>query len=116
MPVKASEEVEVAKEKESRLSARKKAEAVVRVLKGESIDAVSRSLKVPAHLIASWRDEFITAGTRALKIRGTKESDRKELKAAQAKVGELTMKIEILEEFFEKKGLEPPPETSRSSW
>ena len=116
MPAKVSKEVEVDQDKETRLSARKKADAVLRVLRGESVDAISRSLKIPAHLVATWRDEFIAAGTHALKVRNTKEPDRRELRAAQAKVGELTMKIEVLEEFFEKKGLQPPPETSRNSW
>lgn len=116
MPAKVSKEVEVDQEKETRQSARKKADAVLRVLRGESIDAVSRALKVPAHQIASWRDEFIAAGTQALKVRSTRDPDRHELKSAQAKVGELTMKIEVLQEYFEKKGLQPPPETSRSSW
>lgn len=116
MATKVSEEVNVNQEKEARLSARKKADAVIRVLKGESIDAVSRSLNTPAHLIAQWRDEFLAAGTHALKVRTARAEDRRELKAAQAKVGELTMKIEVLEEFFEKKGLGQPPETWRSSW
>lgn len=100
----------------SRLSARRKAEVVVRALRGEDVDAISRELRVPAHQIARWREEFLAAGTAALKARAeARAPDRRHLRAAQAKVGELTMQVEILRELFQKRGLPLPAATQRRS-
>ncbi len=98
----------------SRLSARRKAEVVIRVMRGEEVDALSRELQVPAHQIARWREEFLSAGTDALKARA-RGPDRGRLRAAQAKVGELAMQVEILQELFQKRGLPLPPATRRRS-
>ncbi|CAN5121314.1 hypothetical protein BH20ACT22_BH20ACT22_17680 [soil metagenome] len=43
----------------SRWSASKKADVVVRLLRGESLDALSRELRVEAHRLQAWRDEFL---------------------------------------------------------
>src|SRR3712207_6916163 len=40
-----------------RWSAGKKMDAVLRLLRGESLDALSRELGVEAHRLAAWRDE-----------------------------------------------------------
>ena len=98
----------------SRLSARRKAEVVVRVMRGEDVDLLSRELQVPAHQIARWREEFLSAGTAALKARA-RSPDQGRLRAAQAKVGELAMQVEILQELFQKRGLPLPPATRRRS-
>jgi len=98
----------------SRLSARRKAEVVVRLMRGEEVDALSRELQVPAHHIARWREEFLAAGTDALKARA-RGPDRGRLRAAQAKVGELAMQVEILQDLFQKRGLPLPPATRRRS-
>ena len=98
----------------SRLSARRKAEVVVRALRGEDVDLLSRELRVPAHQIARWREEFLSAGTDALKARA-RGPDRGRLRATQATVGELTMQVEILRELFQKRGLPLPSATRRRS-
>jgi hypothetical protein len=46
-------------EKELRWSLRRKTDAVVRLLRGEDIDTLARELRVEAHRLAAWRDEFV---------------------------------------------------------
>lgn len=55
--------------KEARWTARKKADAVVRLLRGESLDELSRELRVEAHRLQAWRDEFLAGGIEGLKAR-----------------------------------------------
>ena len=78
-----------------RWSSRRKAEVVLRVLRGEDLDALSRELKVTAGAIARWRDEFLAGGQAAVKGRPADERDD-ELARLRAKVGELTMDNELL--------------------
>ncbi len=100
----------------SRLSARRKTEIVLRALRGEDVDALSRELRIEAHRIARWREEFLEAGAAALKARAqARAPDRAALKDAQAKVGQLTMQVEILQELFEKRGLPLPATRQRRS-
>lgn len=83
-----------------RWSAKRKQEVVLRLLKGESLDALSRETGQPAASLSAWRDEFLEAGQAGLKRRSDDpkveglERERKEL---QAKVGELLMDKELLE-------------------
>jgi len=49
-----------------RFSARRKTEAVIRLLRGEDIDTVSRELKVTAATLAGWREEFLAGGQSAV--------------------------------------------------
>ncbi len=100
----------------SRLSARRKTEIVLRVLRGEDVDALSRELRIEAHRIARWREEFLAAGSAALKARAeARAPDRAALRDAQAKVGQLTMQVKILQELFQKRGLPLPATRPRRS-
>ena len=90
--------------KRRRLSAKAKAEAVLRILRGESIETVSREYCVSAATLSQWRDDFIYAGTVALKSRPTDPTEAR-LKEAQAKIGDLTMRLEIAETYLRKKGV-----------
>lgn len=74
----------------SRWSARKKADAVVRLLRGESLDELSRELRVEAHRLQAWRDEFLAGGIEGLKARPLQPEDRR-LRDADGKIGELMM-------------------------
>ena len=70
----------------------------MRLLHGESLDAVSRELGVPVSRIAGWRDEFLQAGKAALKSRPVElaaltEEQRRDM---AAKIGEITMDNELL--------------------
>ena len=52
-----------------RCSARRKTRAILRLLRGEDIDVVSRELGVTAATVSGWRDHFLTGGQAALKTR-----------------------------------------------
>jgi len=85
-----------------RWSAARKTELVLRLLRGEALDGVSRESQVPAHELESWRRVFLEQGTRGLRIRG--EPEERELTLARAKIGELMMRLELAEDLIEKKG------------
>ena len=53
-----------------RWSAGKKTDAVLRLLWGESLEELSRELRVEAHRLAAWRDDFLAAGKHGLKASG----------------------------------------------
>ena len=93
---------------ESRWSARKKADAVVRLLRGESLEELSRELRVEAHRLQAWRDEFVASGIEGLKGTPLAPEDRR-LKEAERKIGELTMETEVLRAVARKRGLQIPP-------
>ncbi len=79
-----------------RWSAGQKERVVLRLLRGESLEVVTREEGVAAHTLAEWREAFLRAGREGLKRRRSEPLER-ELKDARAKVGELTMKLELLE-------------------
>jgi transposase len=78
-----------------RLSAKKKLAAVQRLMRGESLDAVSRDLNVPVHRLSEWRDRVLRSAESALKERERDARDD-EIARLQAKVGEITMANELL--------------------
>jgi transposase len=47
-----------------RWSAQRKTELVLRLLRGEVLDAVSRDSQVPVHELESWRRVFLESGAR----------------------------------------------------
>lgn len=96
-------EQEQAAELPERWSAKAKSEVVLRLLRGEGVEAVSREVQVPAHELEAWRRTFLEAGGEGLKKRYG-EGEARLLKQAQAKVGELAMKLELVEMLLEKKG------------
>src|ERR671917_2550262 len=78
-----------------RWSSRRKMEVVLRALRGEDLDALSRELGVTAGAIAQWREQFLAGGQAAVKSRQADERDD-ELGRLRAKGGELTMENELL--------------------
>src|SRR3989442_13273525 len=85
-----------------RWSAARKTELVMRLLRGEALDAVSRESQVPAHELESWKRVFLEQGTRGLRIRG--EPAERELTLARPKIGELMRRLELAEDLIEKRG------------
>ena len=77
-----------------RWTSARKAEVVLRILRGEDLESLSRELKVTAARLASWRDEFIAAGQTRLKSRPKDHRDE-EIRRLKTKVGELTMDLEL---------------------
>ena len=86
-----------------RWSVQRKTELVLRLLRGEALDAVSRESQIPAHELESWRRVFLETGTRGLKTRA--EPEERDLTLARAKIGELMMRLELAEHLIEKRGL-----------
>jgi len=78
-----------------RFSTRRKTAVVLRLLRGEELDALSRELGVTAATLSQWRDRFLAAGQAALKSRPADERDD-EIHRLQAKVGAITMANELL--------------------
>jgi hypothetical protein len=79
-----------------RMSAKRKQGAVLRLLKGEPIELVSRELSVTAAELSAWRDAFLAAGEASLKTREADDRDA-EIARLKGKVGDLTMANELLE-------------------
>src|SRR5215218_6797376 len=79
-----------------RWSAGKKTDAVLRLLRGESLEELSRELQVEAHRLAAWCDDFLAAGKQGLKGQRADRSPDRALKQAERKIGQLTMENEIL--------------------
>jgi transposase-like protein len=93
-----------------RCSVGKKMDAVLRLLRGEPLDMLSRELGVEAHRLAAWRDDFLEGGKEALKgQRPDRSPDDRALRQAERKVGQLTMANEILRAAAETRGLQIPP-------
>ena len=78
-----------------RLSARRKRETVLRLLRGEDLESVSRELGITAARAAQWRDQFQAAGQASLKSRAPDVWDEAN-RRLQAKIGELLMENELL--------------------
>jgi hypothetical protein len=78
-----------------RWSSRRKTEIVLRVLRGEDLDTLSREVGVTAATIAGWRDQFLASGQAGLRARLADERDE-EIARLRAKVGEITMANELL--------------------
>ena len=78
-----------------RFSVRRKTDTVLRLLRGEDLELLSRDLGVTAATLSGWRDAFLAGGQAALKSRPTDDRDD-EIARLRAKVGELTMDNELL--------------------
>ena len=79
-----------------RMSRRRKRDAVLRLLRGEDLEAVSRSLGVTAATLTFWRDAFLAAGEASL---ATRPADGEELEGGRlkARLGEMLLREELLE-------------------
>lgn len=97
-----------------RWSSRRKLEVVLRMVRGESLDELSRELGVTASRLAQWRDQALAAGEASLKSRPADERDD-EIARLRVKVGEITMENELLYEKCHKleAGLRPPSRKPR---
>jgi len=81
----------------------RKRDAVLRLLRGESVEAISREMGVEIYRLEQWRDKGLSGIAAALKQR---EGDpvQAELDAAMKRVGELTMQNELLWQRVRKPG------------
>jgi len=83
------------------MSARRKQSAVLRLLRGEDLELLSRELGATAAELSAWRDAFLAGGEAALKSRPGDGRDA-EVGRLKAKVGELTMANELLDAKIER--------------
>jgi transposase len=80
-----------------RMSRQRKTAAVLRLLRGEDLETVSRSLGVTAATLSGWREAFLAAGEGAL---STKAASGEELESERlkAKLGAALIERDLLHE------------------
>src|SRR3569832_2183270 len=80
-----------------RMSRQRKSAAVLRLLRGEDLETVSRSLGVTAATLSGWREAFLAAGEAAL---STKPASGEELESERlkAKLGAALIARDLLHE------------------
>jgi transposase len=87
--------------RERRMTAGRKRDAVLRLLRGEPLEIVARELAVTAADLSGWRDAFLEAGAASLKSRERDDRDET-IDRLRTKVGELTMDSELLQAKIER--------------
>ena len=80
-----------------RMSRQRKTAAVLRLLRGEDLETVSRSLGITAATLSGWRDAFLAAGEAALTTKSVcgEELESERLKA---KLGAALIERDLLNE------------------
>lgn len=78
--------------KKKRLSSKHKTEMVLRILRGESIEAVSRERQVTVAELTECRDQFIQSGTDGFK----RNPEQSQLGRYERVIGRQQMLIELL--------------------
>jgi hypothetical protein len=86
-----------------RWSASRKREVVLRLMRGESAELLSRELGLPLFKLEQWRQRAEAALEAALKEREGDPADG-QLAAAMQRIGELTMENELLRAKMERPG------------
>src|SRR3954470_2429238 len=79
-----------------RMSRQRKRDAVVRLLRGEDLEILSRALGVTAATLTGWRDTFVAAGEASLATRPT-DGEALETERLKAKLGEMLLERELLD-------------------
>jgi transposase-like protein len=79
------------------MSRLRKTAAVLRLLRGEDLELVSRSLGVTAATLSGWRDAFLSAGEAALASR-VGSGEALESQRLKAKLGEVMVERDLLHE------------------
>jgi transposase len=86
-----------------RWSVNRKRDVVLRLLRGEAAEDLSRELGVPLYKLERWRQKAEAALDGALKERET-DAVSDELATALQRVGELSMEVELLRSRIERPG------------
>ncbi len=94
-----------------RWSAGRKKEVVLRLLRGEPVDAISREVSVPIYKLERWRERALAGIDAGLKERENDPVERP-LDEANRRIGELVMEVEILQK---ERRAKPPLAGRRSS-
>ena len=80
-----------------RMSRQRKSAAVLRLLRGEDLETVSRELGVTAATLTGWRDAFLAAGEAALTSRAA-TGEELESERLKAKLGAALIERDLLNE------------------
>lgn len=102
------------KAERGRFSSRKKMEVVLRVLRGDDLDLVSREAGITAAKVSEWRDQFVASGQAGLKSRDADSRDA-ELARLKVLVGDLTMRLKLSREAVQRLRGGVPLATGRST-
>ena len=87
-----------------RWGAKRKAEVVLRSLRGEALDALSRHTAVPVPRLEEWRERGLHGLEQALQTRDAGDPAQLRLDEANRRIGELSMEVELLRARCEKAG------------
>jgi len=80
-----------------RMSRQRKRDAVLRLLRGEDLDTVSRALGVTAATLSGWRDAFLDGGEANLASKPA-DGEERESDRLKARLGEMLLERELLEQ------------------
>ncbi len=78
--------------KKARMSSKKKTEIVLELLRGGSIEELSRKNKIAVHELANWRDQFIIHGSSGFK----KQAKASKVSELERIIGQQHLEIELL--------------------
>jgi len=78
------------------MSRQRKRDAVLRLLRGDDLEIVSRSLGVTAATLTAWRDAFLAAGEASLTSRPAEGEDLESARL-KARLGEMLLREELLQ-------------------
>ena len=87
-----------------RWSASRKMEIVLRHIRGESLDSLSREIGIGASTIEKWHQKVMQGMELALKDR-EKDPLQNDLDIAKKRIGELCMEVELLREKSKKQSV-----------
>src|SRR3954470_3583995 len=79
-----------------RMSRKRKRDAVLRLLRGEDLETLSRALGATAATLTGWQDTFVAAGEARLATRST-DGEALETERLKAKLGEMLLERELLD-------------------
>lgn len=85
-----------------RWRAKRKAEVVLRLLRGDSLDTLSRQTAVPIPRLEEWRAQALAGMEQALQVREAGDPTQERLDEANRRIGELSMEVELLRARCEK--------------
>ena len=77
---------------------------MLRLLRGEPLDALSRHTAVPVSRLEEWRAQALSGMEQALQIRDADDPAQLRLDEANRRIGELSMEVELLRARCEKQG------------
>ncbi len=97
-----------------RFTAKRKLQAVQRLMGGESLEAVSRELGITVAQLSEWRDDALASAEAGLKAQARDRRDD-EIARLKSKLGDVTMDNELLQEKIDRLEARKSPSRGRRS-